>query len=68
MSRELELSTMSLDVAPKWTYSPAPFSHTSVIDLDNAAISWLVSASISFILSNFTYFVFAFAAISSATS
>ena len=59
---------MSLEVAPKWTYSPAPFSHTSVIPFDNAAMSWLVSASIAFTLSSLTYSVFALAAISSATS
>ena len=68
INNEFELSTISFEVAPKCTYSPAPFSQTSVIDLDKAAISWFVAASISFILSNLTKSVLAFAEISSATS
>ena len=41
-SKELELSTTSFEVAPKWTYSPASLSQTSPIALTNAAMSCLV--------------------------
>ena len=67
-SSEFELSTMSLEVDPKWTYSPASPSHTSLNPFESDAMSCLVSASISLTRSTVTYFTKAFFAISSAYS
>ena len=68
INNEFELSTISFDVAPKCTYSPASPSHCSANPFVSAAMSCLVWASISFTLSRVTYFVFAFDEISSAIS
>lgn len=42
INKEFELSTMSLEVAPKCTYSPASPSHCSASPLVNAAMSCFV--------------------------
>ena len=48
------VSTMSLDVAPRWTYFPASPLHFSVMAFTMAMRSCLVSFSISLILSTLT--------------
>ena len=67
-SMDCDVSIMSLDVAPKCTYSPALFSHASASAFTSDAMSWLVSASISDTLFDVTCFVLAFDFISTAAS
>ena len=50
------VSSMSLDVAPTWTYFPLS-PHCSLRALIRAVISWLILASISWTRASLTYLV-----------